>query len=670
MSEREVLFLDFETYYDKQYSLKKMSTPAYVVDRRFKVHGLAVRWAGKKGNFLPDDGLQDFFASTRVRQARVVMHNAFFDALVAKLHYGAAFAEIIDTRFMAHHVLGAAADTGESNDLATLAVRLGLKPKQRLEFMEGIEDPSPEEWDMLSVYANNDTRIVEEVHDILLPQVTRPEFEFWLMDHTVKMFLNRPLPLSREQIDAGTAAARKRDADTMATLEGVKVKVPVLIKGKKGRKTMPDEPDRTEIQLVEVDRSIIASNQQYGAVLKAVMQKKGRAVPTKRGKRGNIPALAKKDPEFREMLNDRDPLIQRLVRARLIVTSGNQVLARLAQLRQFEKQEGVLRFQLTYYGAHTGRFAGGGGFNVQNLTSPERANTPDERDAAASIRQCIVAPPGRVLVDVDAAAIEARVVAWLAGETKLVNAFAKGADIYSQFISKVLNEDIRKPKHDDDKDTAHYMKVRRQLGKMGVLGLGYCMGVDKFIRSVREDFTLGPLVGRELPTDLLAGVVEEYRSTYRRIVAYWRLIDEAFHEARQGGSADAGVVSFVKDGGTVHAVLPSGRTVRYSNIRRYRRPGEERARWMMGIGRDVYGGSLTENVVQAISRDILAEGIYSAEEMGWPIYLHVHDSLMSCVKESRGERCLADMVRILSTTPDWAKGLPLAAEGKVTKCMS
>ena len=166
--------LDFETYYDRDYSLRKMSIPAYVADPRFKVHGLAVERDGK-AEFLPEPEVRT--ALSGLTGHAVICHNAMFDCLILKDHYDFVPKFIMDTLFMANHVLGPAKDSGIGNSLEKLADRLGIEAKGSLDFMEGVAVPDPEQQQRLADYAAADIRITRQVYQALLPQISRPEFE-------------------------------------------------------------------------------------------------------------------------------------------------------------------------------------------------------------------------------------------------------------------------------------------------------------------------------------------------------------------------------------------------------------------------------------------------------------------------------------------------------------
>jgi DNA polymerase len=434
--------------------------------------------------------------------------------------------------------------------------------------------------------------------------------------------------------------------------------------------------------------SVLASNKQFQEELTIRLAAAGMKLPMKRanprkdGSTPMIPALAKSDPGFMKLLESGVTPVVDLIRGRLVERSATNALDRINKLAAFNAMGGV-RTHLVYYGAHTGRWAAAGGFNLQNLTSPDRATDPVDREIAASIREAII--PGvdadgddLLFVSADAAQIEARVIAWLAGQADILEAFSNGQDIYSLFISDVTGKEVRKPTIADDPERAAWFKLWRHVGKESILGLGFSMGAATFqarlekaspeLRKLVEDGTLD--------LDECQRIVDVYRNKYPEIPELWRKLNHAFMGAKDGRSLYAGpYIRFRKAGKlTVAADLPSGRSLYYRNIRREKYTGANKGNrksdyeWKHGNGQRIYGGLLAENVTQAVARDAIAETLYKAEtEKGYPVVLHVHDELVLRVPSGEAEAAKDWLIKSLSTPPEWALGLPLGAEGSVKK---
>lgn len=647
------IVLDFETYYDKDYSLKKLGIYRYVLDPRFKVFGLAV-WDslvtdGSPAGWVPPEGIASFLEGlTRP----VVHHNAPFDALILDRHYGWRASQTIDTIFLANHYFGPAKETGKKNDLATVATRLGLEPKGKPDFMKGVRDPDEAQLLALAAYARQDVKLTWQVYERLIPHLSRPERELWLIDHTIRLFVDRPLRVDKARVEAEiTNIGLRRDA---------------------------------AVALAGVPRTVLASGPQFAAELKSRLAATGTKMPMKRGKNGTIPALAKGDPGFVKLARTGPEPVRNLIAARMAEKSSAVAQARLQKM--LDHATTGLPVHLAYYGAHTGRFAGAGGFNLQNLTDPGRAPDDDARQAAEATRASILPPPGRAFASSDAAQIEARITPWLAGEESLLTAFREGRDVYSEFISDVLGETIRKPKDDDAPEVRDRMGLMRQVGKGAVLGLGFSMGGVKFLATLkRTPAIMAKIESGEIDNQFVAKVLYGYRDKYTKIVRLWDRYDDAFRKAMVGATSNVGPIIFgLLEPGIVYVKLPSGRRLYYHNVHEVPRSGkvsyvnregetvskaQRGTEIVYGFGKAihrVYGGMLTENIVQAVARDVLADSMFTLEDQGHPISLHIHDSITLTTPRLTAKRTLGILDKVLATTPSWAPGLPLASEGKVT----
>lgn len=647
MNTPRTIVLDFETAYHTKdkYSLRGMSVPEFILDKRFKVFGLSVGYEDGKTDWIEAPQVPSFLES--VRQDILVFHNAFFDVGVLKWHYHFTPAYVIDTLLLANHVLGSARDAGGGrNDLASLALRLGLPAKGReIEDLNGVMDPDEEQLSVLAIYAKRDAMLTRRVLDALLPEVMNQDFELWLLDHSLRIYFDKPLTVDTAKIMEAKTLILKRSKEVVAA--------------------------------GGVDPTVLSSDKQFAvelrtrldaAKLKLPMKL---SAPRKDGKSVMIPAIAKGDPAFLELAESGIPAVVDLVNARLASRSSGTISARIRTMEKYVELGLGLPVHLVYYGAHTGRFSGGGGFNFQNLTSPARAATEVDRYLATLVREAIAPRPGKVFVAVDAAQIEARVLAWVSGEVQIEDAFAKGKDLYSDFISEAINEDIHKPIGDETKQVQVHLKLMRQVGKEAILGLGYSMGVDKFMFRLRKEKALWPMLTDEgrLSPNVCKGIVETYREKYTKIPQFWDDINRAFLAAIRGAVREVGPLTIRHERANVVSIqLPSTRKLYYRDLRLKQDTtpnGHPLKVWVHGSGRKIYGGLLTENIVQAISRDILAESILNAEQAGYPVGLHVHDEIVCEVDEQRGQACLDFLIESLSIPPAWGEGMVLGAEGHI-----
>ena len=289
--------------------------------------------------------------------------------------------------------------------------------------------------------------------------------------------------------------------------------------------------------------------------------------------------------------------------------------------------------------------------------------------------------PDNTFIIADYAQIEARVLSWLAGQDDLTEAFRRGEDIYSKFATRLFGVPIRKPVGDDPEPVAKYLKIKRGFGKDAILGCGYGMGAGTFYDRCLSNDSLRPLFDSG-QYDLLFvdKLIKTYRNTYTKIPQLWRNIEKAFRwvikypacticyddgrltNVSGNRLGSFGTLTFYNDNGTVCIRLPSSRVLFYPRAL-IKSNGRDLVYQWSG---NVWGGFLVENIVQAISRDILGEALLRVHKI-YPVVLHSHDELVCIVpkKEARiaSDVVLGEMVQV----PDWAggvstKALPIAVE--------
>lgn len=280
------------------------------------------------------------------------------------------------------------------------------------------------------------------------------------------------------------------------------------------------------------------------------------------------------------------------------------------------------------------------------------------------IRTAFVASSGRTLVDADFSAIEARVIAWLAGEEWVLEVFRTHGKIYEATASQLYGVPIEKIK----KGNPEYSL--RQYGKAATLALGYGGGSHALI-------TAGHLP-KDTPEEELLDIRDRWRQSNPNIVQFWRTVEAAAKEAVNTGRYIElwdGRLAFARECDPDNDLdfltirLPSGRKLYYAKphmtTNRFGQPsigfwGLEQQTKKWGV-RETWGGTLAENITQAVARDCLAEAVERLEAAGYPVVFHVHDEVVIDAPLERAD--LADVVRIMSQVPDWAAGLPLNAEG-------
>lgn len=719
------IVLDFETFYDSAagLTLRKMSTPEYIGHKDFKVHCLGVEMDGQRKVLWGEKAIAKWFDGWRNYEGDYcfVMHNAYFDAAIMKWRFKFVPARMLCTLLLANHVLGSAKDSGKGNSLAELAERLGLPAKGRLDFMDGVRDPDAQQRAMLEVYLagppddpkSGDLGLTRSILELLLPFITNTDTELWLLDHTLKLYVDRPMALNYETVDRAEALVTGRRNNAIMRL----VQSGILPKGFEGDQHPAVAVQKLLTSNAQFERVLVDALKTYGVPLPkkvrpltktevakfeklkaasahgsdemqkfeaylTTLQSQGVEVWENKGditigEIKKVPALAKKDEDFIRLSFSQYEGISALVNARLIERSAITSQARLTKMRKVAGGLGVMPVHLVYGGAHTLRWSGGGGFNFLNLTSPDRVKDPGQKEIASAIREAFEAPPGYVFVAADAAQIEARVSAWIAGQWDILDQFRQKLDVYSLFISGVINEDIHKPTDKDPKGKHAHLKLMRHIGKEAVLGLSYTMGWRKFVSRLREDPDVARMFEQgKLDDAFCQDVVNTYREKNTEIVACWRELNNAFFHAKGGGVAEVGPITFRKGKAigsklpVVNAILPSGRTMYYRDIRQEEKDGERE--WKHGAGQRLYGGLLLENMTQTISRDILIESILRCElDMQVPVVLHIYDSIVVLAPEKKADDIQKQLEQSIRTNPDWADDrLVLDAEGKSGKTIA
>ena len=343
-----------------------------------------------------------------------------------------------------------------------------------------------------------------------------------------------------------------------------------------------------------------------------------------------------------------------------------------------------VRGLLAYHGADTGRWAGR---IVQPQNFP-RGTVKEGIDAlcdavtgsnkadldliygdameviSSSLRGALVASEGHDLICADYSAIEARCLFWIVGDTAALKDIKAGRDIY-----KVMAAEIYGTPYD------HITGDQRQMGKQAILGLGYQMGAEKF-----QDTCLG--YGMDVSMDLAQTVVDTYRNSHHAVKSFWYQAQAACFEALERGRGGAPVSLANNKIQIVHTkedflqiILPSGRPLCYykPRLKDMYNPRFERNEikiTFMGVNSmtrkysrlDTYGGKLVENIVQAISRDIMAEAMLRLEhDTPYVPLLTVHDEVVAEIPEGVGS--VEDFENIIAAVPSWAAGFPLDAEG-------
>jgi DNA polymerase len=495
---------------------------------------------------------------------------------------------------------------------------VGSKNKGALQDVKGLMEIPEELWGPFLEYCANDVEITRLCFDYMFKFF--PDKELALIDLTTRMFTDPVL-----KVDV------QRAHDEYAKECGKKVAA--LFKA-------------------GVMSEDLLSNQRFAALL----EERGVSPPLKISKTTgkSTYAFAKGDAAFQELTVEH-PHIKDLVDARLAIKStiGETRAHRFVEAGKDNMSLPVL---LNYYGAHTGRWSGGNKLNLQNLPR------------GGELRKSILAPAGHVIVVADSAQIEARTVAWLAGQDDLVKLFASGEDVYKWMASRIYGVPV-----------SAVTKDQRFIGKTCVLGLGFGMGAKKLRASLAQG-VMGPKV--TLSLDECYRIVDIYRNANKKIVELWGTMNEwiglmQLTTANQPFPGKDGVLTCRK--GMI--LGPMGVPLIYTDLAPKSIDAKPWDAWFdiedLGTityqtakGRSyIYGGLLTENVVQHIARCVVAEQMLQISER-YRVVMMTHDECVIIAPEKEADEALAFTLGVMKSVPSWAKGLPLNAEGGYDVCYS
>jgi DNA polymerase len=634
-----ILVVDFETRWDsKEYTLSKMTTEEYVRSPRFKAFGMGVKFKGEEGSlWIPHDKIPKFLRRIDWSQTALLAHNAQFDVAILSWVYGIKPAFIYDSLSMARALRGV--EVG--NSLAKLADEFRLPAKGKaVHNTNGLEELTPEIEQELADYCLHDVFLCEEVFDRLA--VDYPESELALIDMTLKMFTEPVLELDKEMLSAAITDEREKRESLLAQLA--------------------------------IEEASLASNPQFAEVLISLGVEPPTKVSKTTGKEAY--AFAKNDAMFQALLNGSNEDVALVCEARLKVKS---TLERTRAQRFLDiAGRGTLPVPLNYYGAHTGRWSAskGSSLNLQNLKR------------GSFLRKSICAPDGYSLIVADLSQIEPRVLAYLADYKELLDIFASGQDAYAAFGAQMFGiPDLNKKDHPD----------LRQSAKSALLGCGYGMGWASFAAQLLTGFLGAPptrydkkfarilgvsgedvnsFINYERNLELMANIphtcsqsdllvhcvsakkiIDKYRSAAEPVQSLWTLCNELVGYSLRGGKPyTIKCITFDKE----RILLPSGLALRYPNLRT--KVEDNKAQWIYGEhGKKLYGGKLVENIVQAVARCVMTDGMLRIQER-YKCVLTVHDEAVVLVPEDEVEVAEPWVLAQMTADPWYMPGIPLDAE--------
>lgn len=627
----DLLCIDIETRC--QLDIRKTSVYRYVEDPSFEI--LMCAWSRDGVNVQVAIGRDEINAIPGLfdPQVRILAHNAQFERVCFSTFFGLPVGEYLDPRRF-DDTMALAAVNGYPRKLKDLAVALGADekdeagtrlinmfsiPNKRMGRWYTAED-KPEEWEAFVEYCRQDVATTCDVYKRLMAHgagwPTKMERSVFIADQLINdRGMAADIPMAEQAVEAAADNRMLQELEMMS-LTGI-------------------------------------SNPSSQPQLLGWLQASGLPI---RDLTADTVSQALEGP-----LTDAQRRVLELRRELALVASKKFTAA-----INHTCTDGRLRGAFRYHGAHTGRWAGAG-VQLHNLPRAQikpdpgvlekrLAGVEDKDEREEIVRRETAAVTDAAILDlgadlgasahvlkgmvralfvgpfsvVDYSAIEARVIAWLAGEEWALEAFRAGRDIYVETANRMST-----PGHPLD----------RSQGKVAVLALGF----QGWTGSLR-------VMGAEGSDDHLQHLASQWRKANPNIVQFWADMERAF---RLGGRA--GRIEIVKDGTSRHMVLPSGRALSYHKVRSAEGDVSFQHATIPKIRQDTYGGKLSENATQAVARDVLAAALVRLERNGFRAVGHVHDEILV---ESND---LEEVSRIMCTPPKWATGLPIDGDGFRTK---
>ena len=599
----DILTIDFETYYDRGFSLSKLTTEEYIRDELFEVVGVSVKHNDAPAVWFSGTKAQtkQWLAQFPWDKAIAVAHNAMFDMAILNWIFDIRPKRIADTLSMARAKDGP--DAG--NSLAKLAERygLGVKGDEVINALgKGRLDFAPEDMARYAEYCINDTELTYKLFMKLGRRF--PPLEFRLIDLTIRMFTEPTLVLDKDVLTAHLADVQAKKEALMANLN--------------------------------YDRAELMSNPKLAELLEF----HGVTPPTKvsltTGKKTY--AFAKNDEKFKALLDHENPQVQAIVAARLGVKSTLEETRTERFINIADR--GPLPIPLRYYAAHTGRWGGDDKVNMQNLPR------------GSALKKAIKAPEGYVFIDCDSSQIEARTLAWLAEQNDLVDAFDKGEDVYKIMAAAIYNKPIEEITKDE-----------RFVGKTTILGAGYGMGAAKFKAQLK---TFGVEMSLDECKRIIRVYRETYPKIPELWGQAGDALDRMLQN-QTAPLGLPGVLTVRGKRGIrlpngLSIKYPNMRYLKGKDGKSELVYDTKRGKTT--VPNKIYGGKCVENVCQALARIVIGEQMLMVAKK-LRVVMTVHDAVGALAPVSSRDEAVEYVERCMRTRPKWAEALPLNCESKM-----
>ena len=612
-----LLVLDFETHFSDDYTLKKMTTEAYIRDPRFEALGCGVIWPDGTQQWYDGPEIPRIFEDPEFPHCAVLCHHAQFDGLILSHHYNIKPRFWYDSLSMARLSLGVHLSVGLDN----LARHFGLEGKSvpYNEFRgKRFADLDRDLLGRLGAGCLHDCTLTLDIFERLAGNF--PVDEYQTIDWTVRLFTEPVLDADIDQLGEIWLEEEARRVDLLATL-GASAKE-------------------------------IGSNETFTALLEA----EGVEVEYKEGKNGPIPAFAKTDHFMEEILEDANPRVQALAAARLGIKST--IDQTRAERFGYMATRGRCPVYLRYCGAHTTRWSGGDGVNWQNLRR------------GGKLRKAIKAPPGCVLVVVDSSQIECRILNEFAGQDDVIERFRTGADPYIGIASQAYGREITR----ED-------KAERGTGKQLELSCGYGAGAATIQKTARLGTYGPPVQidmataerWKHLYRDTHPRVVQLWKEAELVLGRMLNFVNFDWGPLQVRCEETSWPAPLAT--GRRRISLPGCAELIYDSLEWYNPTADDpawlepgwRVKTRRGFPTKMYGAKLVENVVQYMARMVVSQAANRIVKYNIKIATTCHDELVGVVPLDMGQQAYEIMSSEMCRAPEWMPSLPLAAEGGVSE---
>lgn len=606
----DLIVIDFETYYDKEYSLSKLSTEEYIRDERFETIGVAVKKNNEPTQWLSgeDCEIRGFLDSFNLNNSFVVGHNMRFDAAILAWRYGICPAGLGDTMGMGQILHGLTSSVA----LKSLSDLYGIGEKGTE--VENALGKRRQDFNVHALarygdYCMNDVDLTHSLFRYMVSKMTKQELK--LIDITIRMFTEPVLELNKAVLLEHLHKTRKIKEE--------------LLNGS------------------GVDKDQLMSNVKFAEALRSLNVEPPTKISPATGK--ETFAFSKTDEGFQALTEHEDPRVQALVAGRL----GNKSTIEETRTENFIgiANRGLLAVPLKYCGAvKSHRWSGVDHVNLQNI--PRKS----------PLRKAIQAPKGYKIVAADLSNIELRLAYWFAGAESKVQLVRDGVDLYKSTASEIT----RIPYEEVSDDIRYLFKVVNLSGIYGVgaitmaktLKLG---GVAKDLNEVKA------IVGafRETNPELVAAwrtAGEMLRAVYER-------------QAFSMGNNNVITAHLAADNispllGTSGMMKPNGMVLGLPNLRKLTTATGESWAFDAKVGRAVipeytHPAKTFQRCIQSLARDIIAEHLVLTASK-YKVALTVHDELVIVCKDDEVDECVKYTQKVMTTPPAWCPDLPLACE--------